>query len=99
MEELLIARAHLIGHIIRLQDRNSASHFRLKGHVILLPQDTMKLLTILPLLPSNLPDKVRIVWVGKPVRDIDGLRDYFSVRTHKVYEPTKYTNPQSIQRP
>src|SRR5579859_2631710 len=86
MKELLIARAHLTGHIVHLQDRNSASHFSLKGHVILLPQDTMKLLTILPLLPSNLPDKVRIVWVGKPVRDIDGLRDCFSVRTHKIYD-------------
>src|SRR5579859_7288698 len=86
MEELLIARAHLTGHIVRLQDRNSASHFSLKGHVILLPQDTMKLLTILPLPPSNLPDIVRVVWVGKPVRDIDGLRDYFSVRTSKVYD-------------
>src|SRR5579859_5175835 len=36
MEELLIARAHLTGHIVRLQDQNSASHFSLKGHVILL---------------------------------------------------------------
>src|SRR5579859_5378489 len=85
MEELPIARAHLMGHIVYLQDRNSASHFSLKGHVILLPQDTTKLLTILPLPPSNLPDIVCIVWVGKPVRDIDRLRDYFSVRTHKVY--------------
>src|SRR5579859_3579861 len=86
MEELLIARAHLTGCIVRLQNRNSTSHFSLKGHVILLPQDTTKLLTILPLPPSNLPDKVGVVWVGKPVRDIDGLHDYFSVRTHKVYD-------------
>src|SRR5579859_7634816 len=86
MEELLIARAHLTGCIVRLQNRNSTSHFSLKGHVILLPQDTTKLLNLLPLAPSNLPDIVRIVWVGKPVRDIDGLHDYFSVRTHKVYD-------------
>jgi hypothetical protein len=44
MEEVLIARAHLTGRIVRLQNRNSASHFSLKGHVILLPQDTTKLL-------------------------------------------------------
>src|SRR5579859_2435935 len=86
MEGLLIARAHLTGCIVRLQNRNSDSHFGLKGHIILLPQDTMKLLNILPLAPLNLPDIVRIVWIGKPVRDIDGLWDYFSVRTWKVYD-------------
>jgi hypothetical protein len=86
MEELLIAHAHLTGRIVRLQNRNSTSHFSLKGHVILLPQDTTKLLDILPLSPADLPDMVRVVWVGKPVRDIDGLLDYFSVRTKKVYD-------------
>src|SRR5579859_2431977 len=86
MEELLIARAHLTGCIVRLQNRNSTSHFSLKGHVILLPQDTTKLLNILHLAPSNLPDIVHVVWVGKPVRDIDGVCDYFSVRTSKVYD-------------
>jgi|SRR5579859_2489159 len=60
--------------------------FQFEGHVILLPQDTTKLLNILPPPPSNLPDIMRIVLVGKPVRDIDGLRDYFSVRTSKVYD-------------
>ena len=38
IEELLIAHTHLNGTIVRLQNRNS--HFSLKGHVILLPQDT-----------------------------------------------------------
>jgi hypothetical protein len=37
IEELLIARAHLTGRIIRLQNRIASSHFGLKGHVILLP--------------------------------------------------------------
>jgi|SRR5579859_1116027 len=86
MEELLIARAHLTGCIVRLQNRNTVSHFSLKGHVILLPQDKTKLLNILPLPPLNLPDIVRIIWVGKPVGDINGLRYYFSIRTGKVYD-------------
>jgi hypothetical protein len=86
IEELLISRAHLTGRIVRLQNRNSTSHFSLKGHMILLPQDTTKLLDILPLPESNLPDIVRVVWVGKPVQEIDRLRDYFSVRTRKVYD-------------
>ena len=86
IEELLIARAHLNGTIIRLQNRNTTSHFGLKGHVILLPQDTTRLLDLLPLPPSSLPDIVRVVWVGKPVRSADGLRDHFSVRTQRVYD-------------
>ena len=86
MEELLIARAHLTGRIVRLQNGNTTSHFSLKGHVILLPQDTTKLLDILPLPPSSLPDIVHVIWVGKLVGNTDGLRDYFSVRSQRVYD-------------
>ena len=86
IEELLIARAHLTGRIVRLQNRNASSYFSLKGHVILLPQDTTELLNILPLPSSSLPDLVRVVWVGRPVRNMDVLRDHFSVRTRKVYD-------------
>jgi len=86
IEELLIARSHLAGHIVRLQNRNATSYFGLKGHVILLPQAPTKLLDILPLPPSSLPDIVRVVWVGRPVRNFDVLRDHFSVRTRKVYD-------------
>jgi hypothetical protein len=86
MEELLVARAHLTGRIVRLQNRNTTTHWSLKGHVILLPQDTTKLLNILPLPPSSLPDIVRVAWVGKPVQNIDEFRNYFSVRTKKVYD-------------
>ena len=86
IEELLIARAHLTGRIVRLQNRNANSYFSLKGHVILLPQDTTELLNILPLPSSSLPDIVRVVWVGRPVRNMDVLRDHFSVRTRKVYD-------------
>ena len=84
IEELLIARAHLTGRIARLQNRNANSYFSLKGNVILLPQDTTELLNILPLPSSSLPDIVRVVWVGRPVRNMDVLRDHFSVRTRKV---------------
>lgn len=73
IEELLIARAHLTGRIVRLQNRNANSYFGLKGHVILLPQDTTELLNILPLPSSLLPDIVRVVWVGRPVRNMDVL--------------------------
>jgi hypothetical protein len=84
IKALLIARAHLNGTIVRLQNRNS--HFGLKGHAILLPQGTTRLLDILPLPPSALPDIVRVVWVGRPVRSADSLYDHFSVRTQRVYD-------------
>ena len=86
IEELLLARAHLAGRIVRLQNRNATSYFSLKGHVILLPQAPTKLLDILPIPPSSLADIVRVVWVGRPVRNMDVFRDHFSVRTRKVYD-------------
>src|SRR5579859_5397854 len=70
IEELLIARAHLNSIIVHLQNQNL--HFSLKGHAILLPQDTTQLLDILPLPPSALPDIVR--WYG-----LEGL---FAVPIH-----------------
>ena len=43
IEELLITRAHVVSRIVRLQARNQASQFAVKGHVILLPQDITEL--------------------------------------------------------
>jgi hypothetical protein len=86
IEELLRAQVHLTGHIVRLQNRTATSYFSLKGHVILLPQAPMKLLDILPLPPSSLPDIVRVVWVSRPARNMDVFRDHFSIRTRKVYD-------------
>ena len=62
VEELLIARAHVVGRVVRFQARNQASYFGIKGHVILVPQDTMLLLDVLPMTPASLPDVVRVVW-------------------------------------
>src|SRR5205814_5441782 len=64
IEELLIARGHLVGKVLRLQKRNASSYFALKGHVILLPQDTTRLLDLLPMALTSLPDVVHVVWVG-----------------------------------
>ena len=55
LEELLVARAHLVGRVIRLEERKTTSYFALKGHTILLPQDTTRLLDLLPISPSSLP--------------------------------------------
>ena len=74
IEELLVARAHVVGRVVRLQDHNQASYFGIKGHIILLPQDTTLLLNLLPMSPASLPDVVRVVWTGKSARDRDRLR-------------------------
>jgi hypothetical protein len=74
IKELLIARAHIVGRVIRLQGRKQASYFGIKGHIILLPQDTTALLNILPMSPSALPDVVRVVWTGKSIPDRNRLR-------------------------
>jgi hypothetical protein len=86
LEELLIARGHLLGRIVRLQERAKSSYFALKGHTVLLPQDTTRLLDLLPLSPSSLPDVIRVVWTGKSAPDKARLRSYFTVRRQKVYD-------------
>jgi len=90
LEELLIARAHVTGRIVRLEERNASSYYALKGHTILLPQDTTRLLDILPMSPSLLPDVVRVVWAGKSKPTKSQLRPYFTVRKQKVYDALRW---------
>ena len=85
IEELLVARAHVVGRVVRLQARNQASYFGVKGHIIFLLQDTSLLLDVLPMTPASLPDVVRVVWTGKSAPDRDRLRSQFTVRRDVVY--------------
>jgi len=85
LEELLIARAHLVGRIVRLEKRTVSSYFSLKGHTVLLPQDTTRLLDLLPMPLSSLPEIVRVVWAGRLSPERVQLRQHFTVRTSKVY--------------
>jgi hypothetical protein len=75
VEELLIARAHVVGRVVGLQAGNQASHFGFKGH----PQDTTLLLDIAPITPASLPDVVRVVWTGKSAPDRDRPGSQFTV--------------------
>jgi hypothetical protein len=84
IEESLIARAHLIGKIVRLQNRNVTSYFAIKGHAVLVPQDTRKLVDLLPASPDSLLDSIRVVWVGKTEPNKLHLRPHFTVHTEKV---------------
>ena len=65
IEGLLIPRARFVGRVVRLQACNQVSYFGVKGHVILLLQNTTLLLDVLPMTPASLPDVVRVVWTGK----------------------------------
>ena len=94
IEELLIARAHVVGRVVRLQARNQASYFGVKGHIILLPQDTTLLLDLLPMTPASLPDVVRVVWIGKSAPDKDRLRSQFTVRRDVVYNVSDELLPE-----
>ena len=79
LEELLVARAHLVGRVIRLEERKTTSYFALKGHIILLPQDTTHLLDLLLISPSSLPEVVKVVWTGKSMLDKQKLWTHFTV--------------------
>src|SRR2546423_2652078 len=85
VEEMLIARAHMFGRIIRLSERNhSPSYAALKGHTVLVPQDTVALLNILPPPPDTLSAFACVVWIGMTLPDKSRLTSYFSVRKNKV---------------
>jgi len=84
IEESLVSRAHFIGKVVRLQNRNATSYFSIKGHTVLVPQDTRKLADLLPASPDSLLDSIRVVWVGKTEPTKLNLRRHFTVRTEKV---------------
>jgi len=91
IEELLIARVHVCGSIVRLGQRNNpSSFFGIKGHVVFLPQDTTRLIDLLPMSPASLSDMVKVVWTGKCKPDRSRLRSRFMVRKHKVYNALKW---------
>jgi len=64
IEEMFIARAHVVGRVVHLQDRETPGYSALKGHFILLPQETTAVWDILPISPASLSDFVYVVWVG-----------------------------------
>jgi len=91
IEELLIARVHVNGRICRLGERhNASSFFGIKGHVVFLPQDTSRLLDLLPMSPASLPEVVKVVWTGKSDPDKSRLRSRFTVRKQKVYNALQW---------
>src|SRR5437667_10307383 len=86
VEEALIARSHLFGRIFRLEERKNRepTYSSLKGHIVLIPQNTVRLLDILPTSPDTLADIAHVVWVGSSQPDVAKLAPQFTVRKSKV---------------
>ena len=84
IEETLVARAHFVGKVVRLQNR-SDGFMAIKGHIVLVPQDTTKLLDLLPMSPELLVDTIRVVWVGRTQPTRSFLKPTLSVNKRKVF--------------
>lgn len=84
IEETLVARAHFVGKVVRLQNR-SDGFMAIKGHIVLVPQDTTKLLDLLPMSPELLIDTIRVVWVGRTQPTRLSLKQTLSVNKRKVH--------------
>jgi len=66
IEELLIARVRVCGSIVRLGQRNNpSSFFGIKGLLVFLPQDTTRLINLLPMSPASLSDIMVGEWTWK----------------------------------
>ena len=83
LEEKLLARRHLVGSIVRLEERQG--YLGLKGHMILVPQNTTELVNILPRSISSLPDMIRVVWTGKQPPNRVSLEGEFTINKERVY--------------
>jgi hypothetical protein len=92
VEEALIARSHLFGRIFRLEERKNRepTYSSLKGHIVLVPQNTLRLLDILPISPDTLADIAHVVWVGRSQPDVAKLAPQFTVRKSKVIAALKW---------
>jgi Domain of unknown function (DUF6570) len=92
-EECLIARGHPIASILKLRPLgayNPGAYSRLRGHVIVLPQEPGPLLDILPSVDVNLDDKIKVVWFGDRPPVADDLKPYLEVRKEVVFRALQW---------
>src|SRR5579859_6633433 len=87
MEELLIAHAHLTGCIIRLQNRNSVSHFSLKVTLFFFHR-TLRSFSTSFLLPHRIcPTSCASFWLENQ------FETSMDCVTTSPFEPVKCTTP------
>ncbi len=88
-EEVAIARAHSVISILKLRSNrgfNPAAYYAIEGHVVLLPQNSSPLLSLLPSPEITLHNLIRVVWCRKR-RPIDYNLIYFvQVRRQKILD-------------
>lgn len=92
-EERLIARSHPIASILKLRPNgayNPAAYNRVRGHIIVLPQEPGPLLDILPSAELKLHEKIKVVWFGDRPPTTDDLKPYLEVRKHVVYRALQW---------
>jgi len=92
VEEALVARSHLFGKVFQLEERKHGepTYSSIKEHIVLVPQNTMQLLDILPMSPDALADMAHVVWVGRSEPDISKLALYFKVRKQRVIDVLRW---------
>ena len=84
LEESLVAKFRYFGKVVRLQSRRFDSYHAVKGHMVVVPQDTTELLELLPTNPDRLVESMRVVWVGAKPLDKSVIDKYFTVTTANV---------------
>jgi len=89
VEECLVARCHPIASIVKLRPRG-ASYDRLRGHVVVLPQEPGPLLDILPSADLVLVDKIKVIWFGDGEPTAHDLKPYLEVRKHVVLRALRW---------
>jgi hypothetical protein len=93
VEECLIARSHPLGVILKLRPggRSSPINYRaLQGHFIVIPQDPVPLLDVLPSPELRLHSLIRVFWLGQQRPLHSALAPFLSVRKSKVLAALEY---------
>jgi hypothetical protein len=93
VEECLIAKCHPVGIVLKLRPgghSSPVSYRAIGGHFIVILQDPVPLLHILPSPDLSLDNLIKVLWAGKhPPIDAD-LRPFLLVRKFKVLAALRY---------
>lgn len=87
VEEAVIARAHPVISILKLRPAGvgpAVTYQRVRGHVVVLPQNPGLLLSILPSRSLILHDVVRIAWASKQTHTAADIQPFVKVRQERV---------------
>ena len=92
-EEAIIARAHFIVTILKLRPNNRfnpGSYREIRGHTVILSQNSGPLLTLLLFNSAILEDVIRIVWLRSTSFQCKDLQKFVFVRKQQIIEVLKW---------